>query len=70
MKKTAPQNLRKSRAQEKYTREQSMLVIPQPQATEVIPEKTTPVETSTEPITPISTEEALRMFNEGDDFYG
>lgn len=70
VKKTAPQNLRKSRAQEKHTREQSMLVIPQPQATEVIPEKTTPVETSTEPITPISTEEALRMFNEGDDFYG
>lgn len=69
-KKTTPKNLRKSRAQEKHKREQSMLVIPHSQATEIVPEKTVPVKASNEPVTPISTEEALRMFNEGDDFYG
>lgn len=68
-KKTTPQNLRKNRAKEKHTREQSMLVVPRPQTVEIAPEKATPVKASAEPVTPSSTEEALRMFNEGDELF-
>lgn len=67
--KATSENLRKNRAAEKNSREQAMQVIPYVNANEHLPEKVNPMKASTETVTPISTEDALRMFNEGDEFY-